>query len=62
MIAASKGMGVFFDGETSDLLDDYVNIVEGLREALAEKYEELRVKKVILSITMDVLSGNLKET
>lgn len=61
MIAASKGMGVFFDGETSDLLDDYANIVEGLHEALAEKYEELRVKKVILSITMDVLSGNLKE-
>lgn len=61
MIAVNKGMGVFFDGETSDLLDDYVNIVEGLHEALAEKYEELRVKKVILSITMDVLSGNLKE-
>ena len=61
MIAASKGMGVFFDGETSDLLDDYVNVVEGLYEALAEKYEELRVKKVILSITMDVLSGNSKE-
>lgn len=61
MIAASKGMGVFFDGETSDLLDDYANIVEGLHETLAEKYEELRVKKVILSITMDVLSGNLKE-
>ena len=61
MIAASKGMGVFFDGETSDLLDDYANIVEGLHEALAEKYEELRVKKVILSITMDVLSGNSKE-
>ena len=61
MIAASKGMGIFFDGETSDLLDDYANIVEGLHEALAEKYEELRVKKVILSITMDVLSGNLKE-
>ena len=61
MIAASKGMSVFFDGETSDLLDDYANIVEGLHEALAEKYEELRVKKVILSITMDVLSGNLKE-
>lgn len=61
MIAASKGMGVFFDGETSDLLDDYTNIVEGLHEALTEKYEELRVKKVILSITMDVLSGNLKE-
>lgn len=61
MIAASKGMGVFFDGETSDLLDDYANIVEGLHEALAEKYEELRVKKVILSITMDVLSSNLKE-
>ena len=39
MIAVSKGMGVFFDGETSDLLDDYVNIVEGLHEALAEKYE-----------------------
>lgn len=61
MMAASKGMGVFFDGEASDLLDDYANIVEGLYEALAEKYEELRVKKVILSITMDVLSGNLKE-
>lgn len=61
MIAASKGMGVFFDGETSDLLDDYANIVEGLHEALAEKYEELRVKKIILSITMDVLSSNLKE-
>lgn len=61
MIAASKGMGVFFDGETSDLLDDYTNIVEGLYEALAEKYEEHRVKKVILSITLDVLSGNLKE-
>lgn len=61
MIAVSKGMGVFFDGETGDLLDDYVNIVEGLREALAEKYEELRVKKVILSITMDALSSNLKE-
>ena len=61
MIATSKGMGVFFDGETSDLLGDYVNIVEGLHEALAEKYEELRVKKAILSITMDVLSGNLKE-
>lgn len=61
MIAASKGMGVFFDGETSDLLDDYANVVEGLHEALAEKYEELRVKKVILSITMDVLSSNLKE-
>ena len=61
MIAVSKGMGVFFDGETSDLLDDYANIVEGLHEALAEKYEELRVKKVILSITMDVLSGNSKE-
>ena len=61
MIAASKGMGVFFDGETSDLLDDYATIVEGLHEALAEKYEELRVKKVILSITMDVLSSNLKE-
>ena len=61
MIAASKGIGVFFDGETSDLLDDYANIVEGLHEALAEKYEELRVKKVIISITMDVLSGNLKE-
>lgn len=61
MIAVSKGMGIFFDGETSDLLDDYANIVEGLHEALAEKYEELRVKKVILSITMDVLSGNLKE-
>lgn len=61
MIAASKGMGVFFDGETSDLLDDYTNIVEGLHEALAEKYEKLRVKKVILSITMDALSGNLKK-
>ena len=61
MIAVSKGMGVFFDGETSDLLDDYTNIVEGLYGTLAEKYEELRVKKVILSITMDVLSGNLKE-
>lgn len=61
MIVASKGMGVFFDGETSDLLDDYTNIVEGLHEALAEKYEEHRVKKVILSMTMDVLSGNLKE-
>ncbi len=61
MIAVSKGMGIFFDGETSDLLDDYANIVEGLHEALAEKYEELRVKKAILSITMDVLSGNLKE-
>ena len=61
MIAVSKGMGIFFDGEISDLLDDYANIVEGLHEALAEKYEELRVKKVILSITMDVLSGNLKE-
>lgn len=61
MIAASKGMGVFFDGETSDLLDDYVNVVEGLYEALAEKYEAHRVKKVILSMTMDVLSGNLKE-
>lgn len=61
MIAASKGMGVFFDGETSDLLDDYIKIVEGLHEALTEKYEELRVKKVILSMTMDVLSGNLKE-
>ena len=61
MIEVSEGMGVFFDGETSDLLDDYANIVEGLHEALAEKYEELRVKKVILSITMDVLSGNLKE-
>lgn len=57
MIAASKGMGVFFDGETSDLLDDYTNIVEGLHEALAEKYEARRVKKAILSITMDVLSG-----
>lgn len=61
MIAVSKGMGVFFDGETSDLLDDYANIVEGLHEALAEKYEAHRVKKVILSMTMDVLSGNLKE-
>lgn len=61
MIAVSKGMGVFFDGETSDLLDDYVHIVGGLYEALTEKYEELRVKKVILSITMDVLGGNLKE-
>lgn len=61
MIAASKGMGVFFDGETSDLLDDYVNVVEGLYEALTEKYEAHRVKKVILSMTMDVLSGNLKE-
>ena len=61
MIAASKGMGIFFDGRTSDLLDDYANIVEGLHEALAEKYEAHRVKKVILSITMDVLSGNLKE-
>lgn len=61
MIAASKGMGVFFDGETSDLLDDYVNVVEGLYEALAEKYEEFRVKKVILSMIMDVLSDNLKE-
>ena len=54
-------MGIFFDGNVSELLDDYTNIVEGLHEALAEKYEELRVKKVILSITMDVLSGNLKE-
>lgn len=61
MIAASKGVGVFFDGETSDLLDDYIKIVEGLHEALTEKYEELRVKKVILNMTMDVLSGNLKE-
>lgn len=61
MIAVSKGMGIFFDGETSDLLDDYVNVVEGLYEALEEKYEEHRVKKVILSMTMDVLSGNLKE-
>lgn len=61
MIAVSKGMGIFFDGRTSDLLDDYANIVEGLHEALAEKYEAHRVKKVILSITMDVLSGNLKE-
>lgn len=61
MIAASKGMGIFFDGNVSELLDDYTNIVEGLHEALAEKYEELRVKKAILSITMDVLSGNLKE-
>ena len=61
MIAVSKGMGIFFDGETSDLLDDYANIVEGLYEALAEKYGAHRVKKVILSITMDVLSGNLKK-
>lgn len=61
MIAASKGMGVFFDGETSDLLDDYTNIAGGLHEALAEKYEAHRAKKVILSITVDVLSGNLKE-
>lgn len=61
MIAASKGMGVFFDGETSDLLDDYVNAMEGLYDALAEKCEAHQVKKVILSITMDVLSGNLKE-
>ena len=61
MIAASKGMGIFFDGNVSELLDDYTNIVEGLHEALAEKYEAHRVKKVILSITMDVLSGNLKE-
>lgn len=57
MMAVSKGMGVFFDGETSDLLDDYANIVEGLYEALAEKYEARRVKEAILSITMDVLSG-----
>lgn len=61
MIAVSKGMGVFFDGETTDLLYDYVNVVEGLYEALAEKYEAHRVKKAILSMTMDVLSGNLKE-
>lgn len=60
MIAAIKGMGVFFDGEVSDLLDDYVKIVEGLHEALAEKYEELQVKGIILSATMDVLSGDLK--
>lgn len=61
MIVASKGMGVFFDGETSDLLDDYVNVVEGLYGALTGKYEAHRVKKAILSITLDVLSGNLKE-
>lgn len=28
MIAASKGMGVFFDGDTSELLDDYTNILK----------------------------------
>mgnify|MGYP001024690606 CR=1 FL=1 len=61
MIAVSKGMGVFFDGETTDLLYDYINVVEGLYEVLAEKYEAHRVKKTILSMTMDVLSGNLKE-
>lgn len=61
MIAVSKGMGIFFDGNVSELLDDYANIVGGLCEALAEKYEAHRVKKVILSMTMDVLSGNLKE-
>lgn len=57
MIAVSEGMDVFFDGETSDLLEDYVNAMEGLYDALAEKYEAHRVKKAILSITMDVLSG-----
>lgn len=57
MIAVSKGMGIFFDRETSDLLDDYVNVVEGLYEALAEKYEAHRVKKIILSVTLDVLIG-----
>lgn len=60
MTAANKGTGVFFDEETGDLLDDYVNVVEGLYEALAEKYEELQVKGIILSATMDVLSGDLK--
>ena len=60
MIAVSRGMGVFFDEETGDLLDDYADVVESLYEVLAEKYEELQVKGIILSATMDVLSGDLK--
>lgn len=41
MIAVSEGMDVFFDGETSDLLDDYVNVVEGLYEALTENMRHI---------------------
>lgn len=61
MIAVNKGMGVFFDGDVSELLNEYVNIVSGLYKILAKEYETNKVKKGILSITMDVLNDNLKE-
>lgn len=61
MIAVSKGMGVFFDGNVSELLNEYANIVSGLYKILAKEYETNKVKKGILNITMDVLSGDLKE-
>lgn len=61
MIAVNKGMGVFFDGDVSELLNEYVNIVSGLYKILAKEYETSKVKKGILSITMDALNDNLKE-
>lgn len=61
MIAVNKGMGVFFGGDVSELLNEYVNIVSGLYKILAKEYETNKVKKGILSITMDALNDNLKE-
>ena len=61
MIVVSEDMGILFSWTESQLLNEYANIVSGLNETLAEHCNADEVKKKILSITMDVLSGELKE-